>query len=151
MIKLLPARSLFETTIHGTNINIFENPTVFVEYMFFHYRLACQRHRLFICANLKFSFVSGFPDESRLLSSHFLGCIKNIYFFNDETVHQLSPESQNQAELGCINACDTDQSCQHGGTCVNHYTHTSCDCFGTGFEGHRCNKPGKIISFMSIS
>lgn len=66
----------------------------------------------------------------------------NLTFLQDGRPFAVSSTRKEGVDLECLDLCDTDNPCVHGGRCVNHYTRTLCDCFGTGYEGHRCNRKG---------
>lgn len=80
--------------------------------------------------------------KKRLYTAQFIGCIGSIMLKTD-----LLPDSALQptqvdrlvlVKRGCVNKCDTDNFCLHSTSCVNLYTHTKCDCFGTNYEDRYC-------------
>lgn len=103
-------------------------------------------------------FVAGFSPEALQENTHFVGCIRDVHF-QDETMGEFTPPvfAQAEVELGCLDQCGdqlegiemeddgTENPCHNGGLCINHYTKTSCDCFGTGYEGKHCEKQGKSM------
>lgn len=48
--------------------------------------------------------------------------------------------------LECSNKC-TINPCLNSGKCVNLFTKSRCDCFGTGYEGATC-KQGNAYIFL---
>ena len=76
-------------------------------------------------------------------SNHFYGCMGDIHFYSDSEDLQVPLHDKAGVELGCMNQCEVGNQCVHGGQCINHYTHTTCDCFGTRYEGQFCEKQGK--------
>ena len=76
-------------------------------------------------------------------ANHFIGCMADVEFFSGNTPLDTPLYDKTDVELGCTSQCDTDNPCIHGGQCINHYTHTTCDCFGTRYEGKHCDKKGK--------
>lgn len=80
--------------------------------------------------------------KKRLYTAQFIGCIGSIMLKSDLLPESaLQPTQVDRLELverGCLNRCDTDNYCMHSTACVNQYTHTRCDCFGTGFEDRYC-------------
>lgn len=80
--------------------------------------------------------------KKRLYTAQFIGCIGNILLKTDLLPESaLQPASIDRMVLvkrGCINKCDTDNYCLHKTNCVNHYSDTRCDCFGTVYEDRYC-------------
>ncbi|GAB6026571.1 hypothetical protein CHUAL_012986 [Chamberlinius hualienensis] len=69
----------------------------------------------------------------------FIGCLGSIELHvNDTKLTNLNMFSNAQIEKGCMNRCDLGDFCLHKSVCVNHYSSTSCDCFGTHYEGQVC-------------
>lgn len=68
----------------------------------------------------------------------FVGCLGNIMFGQSD--EDLSPAEVTVGQLydGCVNNCTNRNPCLYGGHCINHYTHTTCDCFRTGHEDRIC-------------
>lgn len=80
--------------------------------------------------------------RQRLYMAQFIGCIGQIVLRTDQhTDSSLQPAVVDKMVLvkrGCINRCDTNNYCLHKSTCINYYTHTKCDCFGTDYEDIYC-------------
>lgn len=80
--------------------------------------------------------------RQRLYLAQFIGCIGQIMLKTDQSTEsslQAAPiDKVVLAKRGCLNLCDTDNYCLHKSTCINHYTHTKCDCFGTNHEDTYC-------------
>lgn len=80
--------------------------------------------------------------KQRLYLAQFIGCIGQILLKTDQhTESLLQPVPIDRLVMikrGCINKCDTDNYCLHKSICVNYYTHTKCDCFGTNYEDVYC-------------
>lgn len=80
--------------------------------------------------------------KQRLYMAQFIGCIGQIMLKTDQqTESTLQPAPIDKLVLvkrGCINKCETDNYCLHKSTCVNYYTNTKCDCFGTNYEDVYC-------------
>jgi len=80
--------------------------------------------------------------KQRLYVAQFIGCIGQIMLKTDQhTEASLQPVAIDRMILsrrGCINRCDFENYCLHKSTCINYYTHTKCDCFGTNFEDIYC-------------
>lgn len=69
----------------------------------------------------------------------FIGCIGNIELYvNESKLTNLNIFSNSHIERGCKDRCDLGDFCLHKSKCVNHYSSTSCDCFGTHYEGQVC-------------
>ncbi|XP_014668445.1 PREDICTED: uncharacterized protein LOC106809758 [Priapulus caudatus] len=85
-------------------------------------------------------YMGGFPSAVAgvLGSDHvqYIGCMSDIQFQGDA----LKPTSSDMLQDGCVNQCDVANRCVKG-TCINLYTNTTCDCFGTDFEGALCDNP----------
>ncbi len=52
-------------------------------------------------------------------------------------------------QRGCADRCEEDNPCIHGGLCINHYTHTTCDCFNTRYEGQFCEREGAALCYTT--
>lgn len=81
--------------------------------------------------------------RQRLYLAQFIGCLGQIMLRTDQQADQslMLPATIDRAvqvKPGCVNLCDTDNYCLHDSTCVNYYTHTRCDCFGTHYEDVYC-------------
>lgn len=78
----------------------------------------------------------------------FIGCLGKIKFFNDYSLSNESKIEKNMEhvmiktyddiELNCKDRCKIMNLCSMNSVCINHYTHTSCDCFGTKLEDWHC-------------
>ncbi|GFR22715.1 protocadherin-like wing polarity protein stan [Trichonephila clavata] len=83
----------------------------------------------------------------------FIGCLGNIMF--SQSGNPLSPTKiilDNQLFHGCVDQCDITNPCLYNGRCINHYTHTSCDCFGTGHEDKICFSADPVsVTFRGYS
>ncbi|XP_036355728.1 contactin-associated protein-like 4 [Octopus sinensis] len=82
------------------------------------------------------------PQSSDFIS--FIGCLKDLMYENSDGdyIHVPIEASQNVTE-GCHHQCDEEENpCQHNSTCINHYDHVTCECFGTDYEGELCEKEG---------
>uniref|UniRef100_A0A0L8FVR8 EGF-like domain-containing protein n=2 Tax=Octopus bimaculoides TaxID=37653 RepID=A0A0L8FVR8_OCTBM len=82
------------------------------------------------------------PQNSEFIS--FIGCLKDLMYENSDGdyIHVPIETSQNVTE-GCHHQCDEEENpCQHNSTCINHYDHVTCECFGTDYEGELCEKEG---------
>lgn len=50
---------------------------------------------------------------------------------------------------GCFNKCHTRHNlCFVGSKCINHYYGTTCDCFGTNYEGELCDIYSKFMKIV---
>ena len=80
--------------------------------------------------------------RQRLYLAQFIGCMGQILLKTDQqTESTLQPAYIDRAVLvrrGCSNLCHTNNYCLHKSTCINHYTHTKCDCFTTNYEDTYC-------------
>lgn len=80
--------------------------------------------------------------KQRLYMAQFIGCMGQILLKTDQHTESTSqPATIDRMVLvkrGCLNRCDTDNYCLHRSPCVNYYSHTKCDCFGTSYENTYC-------------
>lgn len=80
--------------------------------------------------------------KQRLYMAQFIGCIGQILLKTDQHTESTSqPATIDRMVLvkrGCLNRCDTDNYCLHKSPCVNYYSHTKCDCFGSSYEDTYC-------------
>lgn len=80
--------------------------------------------------------------KQRLYMAQFIGCIGQILLRTDQnTETSLQPAAISRVVMvrkGCVNKCETENYCLHKSTCINFYTHTKCDCFGTNYEDVYC-------------
>lgn len=73
----------------------------------------------------------------------FIGCLGNIQFSHSgNSLSSTKVFLENQLSQSCIDQCTKKNPCLFNGKCINHYTHTSCDCFGTGHEDKICFNSG---------
>ncbi|UYV76913.1 axo [Cordylochernes scorpioides] len=94
---------------------------------------------------LLYIYRSKWVDSGKLQQQYnyvrFVGCLGNIQFgAGGRTQLDVPLVSRGGVEVGCQDRCSDFHRCLHGGSCLNHYTHSSCDCFGTGFEGDICSR-----------
>lgn len=75
----------------------------------------------------------------------FIGCMGKIRFRSHNRLEKQSSDivfaairQQSGLQYPCINKCRELNLCAHHAVCVNHYTHSSCDCFGTVHEDWQC-------------
>ena len=97
--------------------------------------------------------LAGFSPEKLQAPSDFIGCVRGVRFLQGAATSgdlerpdlELAVPIHARAEVtdGCVNACDAHNMCVHGGMCLNYYTYTTCDCFGSGYEGRYCQRPGE--------
>ncbi|KAI8495819.1 hypothetical protein Bbelb_262350 [Branchiostoma belcheri] len=91
-------------------------------------------------------YLGGLPDghdhRHHVLSrySQFVGCMRNVQFLVDGSNRTLTPVRQADVQNTCIDRCQNNDVCRHGGACVNEYYRITCDCYGTGYEGQFCEK-----------
>ncbi|XP_019619326.1 PREDICTED: contactin-associated protein-like 3B [Branchiostoma belcheri] len=91
-------------------------------------------------------YLGGLPDghdhRHHVLSrySQFVGCMRNVQFLVDGSNRTLTPVRQVDVQNTCIDRCQNNDVCRHGGACVNEYYRITCDCYGTGYEGQFCEK-----------
>ncbi|XP_059474027.1 axotactin isoform X2 [Neocloeon triangulifer] len=101
--------------------------------------------------------VGGFPEYSGLspeerlhgvkyIIGSFVGCIKDISLISGEDPAYMEPvtplvaNKHDHVMHGCQDKCRTKHNlCFEGSSCVNHYSHYTCDCFGTPYEGEHCD------------
>ena len=82
------------------------------------------------------------PVTSSMMS--FVGCVRNVHVTYDVSPWPgLQLYRASGVERGCRDLCATSTSrCANSGRCINDYVTATCDCFGTGFEGPRCQSTG---------
>ncbi|KAK0086828.1 hypothetical protein PV326_005433, partial [Microctonus aethiopoides] len=76
----------------------------------------------------------------------FVGCIRDMVLSSGKSASNLLPirpliaTKHENVKEGCIDKCWTRENlCFIGSQCVNHYNSLTCDCFGTKYEGERCD------------
>ncbi|XP_061934180.1 axotactin isoform X2 [Apis cerana] len=95
--------------------------------------------------------IGGLSSEERLhgvkyIIESFVGCIRDMVLSSGKSASDLLPiqpliatKHENVRE-GCIDKCRTRENlCFISSQCVNHYNSLTCDCFGTKYEGERCD------------
>ncbi|XP_074101561.1 axotactin isoform X2 [Cotesia typhae] len=95
--------------------------------------------------------IGGLSSEERLhgvkyIIESFVGCIKDMVLSSGKSASDLLPirpliaTKHENVKEGCINKCWTRENlCFIGSQCINHYNSLTCDCFGTRYEGERCD------------
>ncbi|XP_050401820.2 axotactin isoform X2 [Patella vulgata] len=74
---------------------------------------------------------------------HFIGCLSDMkYEREDSILIDIPIQTIAGITRGCNDLCADNNQCQNGGRCINMYTRTKCDCFGTNYEGNRCDTKG---------
>jgi hypothetical protein len=72
-----------------------------------------------------------------------IGCVTLVSVFivqgNDQGPQAFGIDAQTAGNVldSCVNPCH-EFRCDNGGICVNLFNRAVCDCFGTEFEGDRC-------------
>ncbi|XP_053211082.1 axotactin-like isoform X2 [Panonychus citri] len=86
-------------------------------------------------------------------SPRFIGCLGSIQFTHSSILFvDIPPITTVGLKVGCNNLCRTNDLCSMGSVCVNHYTHSSCDCFGTEYEDKWCTiTPVTSLTFRGTS
>ncbi|XP_046357050.2 contactin-associated protein-like 2 isoform X3 [Haliotis rufescens] len=88
----------------------------------------------------------GTEEQSDSEFFYFVGCLSEIQYTREDGILMAIPvDESNGATEGCSDLCKGDNQCLNGGTCVNLYTSTRCDCFGTEYEGEHCDKKGPTV------
>ncbi|KAL8582074.1 hypothetical protein ACOMHN_003995 [Nucella lapillus] len=97
---------------------------------------------------LHFGGVRGRRSDS---FSTFIGCLKDLKHSVDRAVLQAIPIQDRQGvSPGCVDQCRIEPPrCLHQGRCVNLYTDYHCDCFGTDYQGRRCEEKGPTVLTFS--
>ncbi|KAG1674869.1 Contactin-associated protein-like 3B [Nymphon striatum] len=89
-----------------------------------------------------FIYFGGIPSEKQALkySANFVGCMGKIKISQSSSPSQFT-KSTSLANLyeGCYDRCRGQTFCANDASCINHYNHYTCDCFGTGYEKRFCN------------
>ncbi|KAK0082695.1 hypothetical protein PV325_009995 [Microctonus aethiopoides] len=95
--------------------------------------------------------IGGLSSEERLhgvkyIIESFVGCIRDMVLSSGKSASNLLPirpliaTKHENVKEGCIDKCWTRENlCFIGSQCVNHYNSLTCDCFGTKYEGERCD------------
>ncbi|XP_063977101.1 axotactin isoform X2 [Diachasmimorpha longicaudata] len=95
--------------------------------------------------------IGGLSSEERLhgvkyIIESFVGCIRDMVLSSGKSASDLSPikpliaTKHENVKEGCIDKCWTRENlCFFGSKCINHYNSLTCDCFGTLYEGERCD------------
>lgn len=81
------------------------------------------------------------PAHQHHMIARFIGCMGNVIFEHETILFALPPEvRQSGLKKGCFNACASGTVCSLGAPCINHYTHATCDCFGSESEDDWCSE-----------
>jgi len=74
----------------------------------------------------------------------FVGCVRNFHMTCDASRWPgLQLYKAADVERNCRDPCATSTSlCANSGRCTSNYVTATCDCYGTGFEGPRCQSKG---------
>ncbi|KYN20205.1 Neurexin-4 [Trachymyrmex cornetzi] len=95
--------------------------------------------------------IGGLSSEERLhgvkyIIESFVGCIRDMILSSGKSASDLLPirpliaTKHENVKEGCIDKCRTRENlCFVPDQCVNHYNSLTCDCFGTNYEGERCD------------
>ncbi|XP_020291708.1 uncharacterized protein LOC109858643 isoform X3 [Pseudomyrmex gracilis] len=95
--------------------------------------------------------IGGLSSEERLhgvkyIIESFVGCIRDMILRSGKSasdllpIHPLIATKHENVKEGCIDKCRTRENlCFSPNQCVNHYNSLTCDCFGTQYEGERCD------------
>ncbi|XP_043670095.1 neurexin-4 isoform X1 [Vespula pensylvanica] len=95
--------------------------------------------------------IGGLSSEERLhgvkyIIESFVGCIRDMVLSSGKSASDLLPilpliaTKHENVKEGCIDKCWTRENlCFMSDQCVNHYNSLTCDCFGTKYEGERCD------------
>ncbi|XP_043500081.1 neurexin-2 isoform X6 [Polistes fuscatus] len=95
--------------------------------------------------------IGGLSSEERLhgvkyIIESFVGCIRDMVLSSGKSASDLLPirpliaTKHENVKEGCIDKCRTRENlCFMADQCVNHYNSLTCDCFGTKYEGERCD------------
>ncbi|XP_014478319.1 PREDICTED: uncharacterized protein LOC106746323 isoform X4 [Dinoponera quadriceps] len=95
--------------------------------------------------------IGGLSSEERLhgvkyIIESFVGCIRDMVLSSGKSASDLLPirpliaTKHENVKEGCIDKCRTRENlCFVPNQCVNHYNSLTCDCFGTKYEGERCD------------
>ncbi|KAF7992308.1 hypothetical protein HCN44_001633 [Aphidius gifuensis] len=95
--------------------------------------------------------IGGLSSEEKLhgvkyIIESFVGCIRDMVLSSGKSASDLLPiqpliaTKHENVKEGCIDKCWTRENmCFIGSQCVNHYNSLTCDCFGTRYEGERCD------------
>lgn len=95
--------------------------------------------------------IGGLSPEEKLhgvkyIIESFVGCIKDMRLSAGKSTTELEPvrplvaSKHDNVQEGCTNKCRTRENlCFVGSHCINHYHDVTCDCYGTEYEGERCD------------
>ncbi|XP_048515012.1 uncharacterized protein LOC105689244 isoform X2 [Athalia rosae] len=95
--------------------------------------------------------IGGLSSEEKLhgvkyIIESFVGCIRDMVLSSGKSASNLLPirpliaTKHENVKEGCVDKCKTRENlCFIGSQCVNHYNSLTCDCFGTKYEGERCD------------
>ncbi|XP_068991293.1 axotactin isoform X2 [Neodiprion pinetum] len=95
--------------------------------------------------------IGGLSSEEKLhgvkyIIESFVGCIRDMVLSSGKSASDLLPirpliaTKHENVKEGCVDKCRTRENlCFVGSQCVNHYNSLTCDCFGTKYEGERCD------------
>ncbi|XP_022097030.1 neurexin-1a-like isoform X2 [Acanthaster planci] len=84
---------------------------------------------------------------------HLTGCMDSIYFLTDgmESWNHMNYTMQEGTVPGCVDLCASEMPCLNG-RCINSYASTYCDCFESGYHGHKCEIPGNaMVTFQGFN
>lgn len=105
--------------------------------------------------------IGGLSSEERLhgvkyIIESFVGCIRDMVLSSGKSPSDLLPirpliaTKHENVKEGCVDKCWTRENlCFFGSKCINHYNSLTCDCFGTLYEGERCDVYSKSIFYLA--
>ncbi|CDW59534.1 axotactin isoform d, partial [Trichuris trichiura] len=101
-------------------------------------------------STLQLKVRAGFGHESsssypRLAA---VGCFQIGIFENGIAVQTEVLHRSSDAYMTCVNQC-SGHPCRHvqSNRCINFYNDLRCNCFGSGYDGSRCESDGKALFF----
>ncbi|ESO92611.1 hypothetical protein LOTGIDRAFT_162527 [Lottia gigantea] len=78
---------------------------------------------------------------------YFIGCLADLKYSREDGILIAIPiQKISGVTQGCSDLCTGSNPCQNGGRCINMYTTTKCDCFGTNYEGSKCENKEILFS-----
>lgn len=85
-------------------------------------------------------------------SSQFLGCIKDLVIAGNaiDVYSSTTGASRVTIERGCqddASTCASQSRCLNGGSCVEGFSRTYCNCDATSFNGAYCDQVASVLSF----